>query len=340
MRRAFAIALSWIGLPSAGHAAAYFITPFTIPGASSVSIAAVNDFGAAAGTYVSAAAPHGAGFAGKPGKTVTLPDVGQPPFAFAPVPTGIGDDGTVLVSVFSVGETFGYTWQAGTYQNQFLLDYGYYNLFPPFLGSFGHISYNYRIGDGLHTSCAGLASTATCLAPFTGGFPQIASTNRRSEIAGQYETVAGTKLTTAVFLGSVKKISPLLPAGATASSGGWLNDLGQVAGAYADAAGALHGFVYTKGSYASFDLPTAPTALTVQGIDLSGRVIGTYTDSARQHAFVFTHGAVLKLATFPLTNTVQVSISHFGHAIAMTATAPDGTAKSYLVRCLHGPGNC
>jgi hypothetical protein len=103
----------------------------------------------------------------------------------------------------------------------------------------------------------------------------------------------------------------------------------------------LHGFIHEKGVFTTFDMPAKALALTVQGIDLSGHVVGAYQDQAgHQHGFYYSHGTAKTLLSFTSTDTVAVSISHLGHGIAMSVTAADGTATSYLVHCVAGPGAC
>ncbi len=122
----------------------------------------------------------------------------------------------------------------------------------------------------------------------------------------------------------------ILPHGATAAFGGWINDANQIAGSYEDLAQGLHGFVYHNGAYVAFDLPVKPDALTTQGIDQDGRVVGVFTKGVTQFAFVHTAIGVTLLRRFPAHDTVHVAASHFGHFIAISDTAPNGVARSFL----------
>ena len=99
-----------------------------------------------------------------------------------------------------------------------------------------------------------------------------------------------------------------------------------------------HGFLLTGGVYTSFDLPTQPVNLYVTGNDQYGRVVGTYTDSSKQYAFVFHAGIVTVLRTFPLQDQVaNVAISHYGKFIAISDyNTSNGTTRSWLATCATG----
>jgi hypothetical protein len=71
-----------------------------------------------------------------------------------------------------------------------------------------------------------------------------------------------------------------------------INDRGQIAGLYVDAAGAEHGFLFSGGQYSTIDYPGA-TSTEALALDNSGNpaVAGNYVDaSGRVHGFVLTGG--------------------------------------------------
>jgi hypothetical protein len=59
-----------------------------------------------------------------------------------------------------------------------------------------------------------------------------------------------------------------------------LNDHGHVVGAYVDAAGAMHGFVLSKGQFQSIDDPFGVGTTLVNGINDFGALVGFYVDAA------------------------------------------------------------
>lgn len=67
-----------------------------------------------------------------------------------------------------------------------------------------------------------------------------------------------------------------------------INNAGQIAGCYTDAAGATHGYVETHGKFQSLDMPGA-LATIVTAINNLGAVAGYYFDATgKQRGFVAT----------------------------------------------------
>jgi hypothetical protein len=297
------------------------------------------------GSYVSPASPRGAGFVGEPGKLTILPPVytnimNPLPNELIAAPSGLNDGGAVIGTFFLEPDISFFVWQDGKYVTTFLGgEGGVVPAFLPFIGTSDHVSFNISEDFGIVVPIFGKLSATRGLQN-TGGFPQIASINANLEVAGQVSIgclVADQLVGTAVFTYAGQKMSCLLPPTATNSYGGWLNDHGQVAGSYSDAKGGLHGFLYTAGAYKSFDMPTKPLALTVQGIDVAGRVVGTYEDAQGSYGFVYGGGTVTKLGAFLRKASIQVSISRATDRIAISATLPGG-ARSFLATCVTGTG--
>jgi probable HAF family extracellular repeat protein len=66
-----------------------------------------------------------------------------------------------------------------------------------------------------------------------------------------------------------------------------INDLGQVVGAYYDSSVAVHGFLYSGGSYTTLNAPSS-TLTEAQGINDAGQIVGQYEDSSgAQNGFLY-----------------------------------------------------
>ena len=80
--------------------------------------------------------------------------------------------------------------------------------------------------------------------------------------------------------------------GSTATSVIGINDRGEAAGTYVDAAGDRHGFVLSGGVYTTLDVPAADGFTVAQGINNAGQVAGLYRDEdGTSHGFVLYKGA-------------------------------------------------
>jgi uncharacterized membrane protein len=73
---------------------------------------------------------------------------------------------------------------------------------------------------------------------------------------------------------------------ATAASG---NSTHAVVGQFDDIFGGTHGFILDKGMYVQFDVPGVPTT-TLNFINASGQLAGTYNDGLRNYAFFSDNG--------------------------------------------------
>ena len=311
----------------------YRLVPFDIAGNTNVAINAINDSGIAVGSYYVGGQSVLKGFVGKQGTTSVLPSIVQSKqYRVTPMPTGINDEGTVIGNYW-FGSTYLFVWKSGRYT---VTGVGQAaggdssTTFSPSISGGGQLTFNADVGDGETVPYYGTQKAQTRLT--VNGFAEIASSNRSMQQSGEYLTFVGNTPTQAVFLASLSQVIPLLPPGAQSSSGGWINEKGEVGGAYHDTAG-LKGFVYSGGNYRTFVMPTSPVTLTTQGIDKHGRVVGAYADKQNQYAFLFSHGNVKQLASFPIADIVHVSISQSGKQIAVSDTDSTSVSRSYTAAC-------
>jgi hypothetical protein len=59
-----------------------------------------------------------------------------------------------------------------------------------------------------------------------------------------------------------------------------LNDHGEVVGAYMDAGGLTHGFIFDRGHFQSVDDPDGVGTTTINGINNRGEIVGFFVDGA------------------------------------------------------------
>jgi len=92
-----------------------------------------------------------------------------------------------------------------------------------------------------------------------------------------------------------------------------LNDKGQVAGYFADASGAYHGFLKEYGTYTTIDVPGASYTF-LDGLNNSGIIQGQIYDAAgAAEGVVATSGGVFTIVNYPdAANTAVVSINDHG----------------------------
>ncbi len=336
MRAILAASAALLAAATAASAQTYQLRPFTIPGATSVAVAAVTDAGLAAGRYASPAQPSGAGFVGTRRGVSTMamlaPASATFPSEYIPNPTSMNDHGTV-VGTYLVGEQIDYfAWRDGAYLSGFGQDEDTFPPIGPSIGSNNRLCYNQYPGDGITRPYAGTTAGQSLVPVYDGA--SVVSINEHGNIAGTYYAFVGSTERQAVFTYETLLSGmphTILPPGAQYAAGGWINDTNQVAGSYQDAAGLLHGFITKNPGIVTFDLPTKPDTLTTQGVDEKGDVVGVYTKGNTQWAFVYSNASVTRLKRFPPADTVHVAISHLGKFLAVSDTNPSGTARSWLV---------
>ncbi len=306
--------------------------PYQIAGAANVQISGINDSGIAVGTFWSENYHSPVGFLGRSGNTTRLQNPDRVPGATAsPVPTSINDNGFVA-GTYQSDTVHGFVWFSGKYLLDFSLGYHPSKLPPPIIANGNRIGYNFSVGSNISYVFAGAMASPSHLE--LGGFAVLDSLNSRNEVAGQYQWFVGDRPVNAVFLAGPSDVKTILPHGAMASFGGYLNESGKVAGSFVDSNGTYKGFVYFEGSYQTFAMPSGLLDLSVQGIDSSGSVIGTYKDSRGQHAFVFETGGLMTFGSWSTGDVVKVSISPLGVWIAVSVQTIQGSkSRAFVAKC-------
>ncbi len=328
--------VAWAALSlnlGSAQAARYHRHDIVIDGASFVAATAINDQGTIVGIY--AVGTTYAGFALTHGVLTTLP--GLCPGVTdgcIPTPTAVTDNGNIGGYYDAGGILAGFIWHDGGYAQDTDLVLGSYGCEPETfaLNQHGFVAFNQCQGSSTANPFAG-HYTAPAQLPI-GNFAFARTVNRHDDVAGAYYPVAGNTVIPSLFIYSPDgKLVSVLPKGAQAASGGFINDNKQVAGTDVDAGGATHGFLFRDRDYTTFDVPGHATQITAQAIDNAGRVAGTYVDAAAgtQRIFVYTGTQVNTFGSFGQSDMVTVSMNNQGvmvvtdNAVALT--------QSFRVTC-------
>jgi hypothetical protein len=306
--------------------------PFQIGAASNVYITGINDQGVAVGTYWSTDFGLRQGFVGRSGRVTTLPNpLKKNGLSALPMPTSINDQG-IVAGEFLLDKFYGFVWASGSYVAQYDLGYQVALLPPPTLGAGRVIGYNRYADSGISSIYMGKINSPQ--AADVGGFGILSSLNSHNEAAGQFQWFIGSNPITAVFLYKSGEAQPLLPSGAISSFDGYINEVGQVAGAFVDSKRQEKGFLYTQGRFEIFSIPSESAKLTVDGVDSSGSVVGEYEDRVAKHGFVYRSGDVVTFGSWSRSDNVAVSISPLGLWIAVTIQSDTlGESTAIVSRC-------
>jgi probable HAF family extracellular repeat protein len=110
-----------------------------------------------------------------------------------------------------------------------------------------------------------------------------------------------------------------------------INSLGEIAGAYADAAGLLHGYVRrADGALEFVEFPGAK-GTQAYGINDEGTVIGVYADTAGNgHAFTLRHGRYEQADLSGTLQTVPLSIDRAGDIVGEAVKTTETTGYGYV----------
>ena len=322
----------FLGLaPANGLAATYHLQTLVIDGATSVTANAINDHGAIAGDYTGATATHG--FILSRSGIRTLPDLcGMS--SCVPIPTAITDNGIVAVYASAYGEWGGFLWRNGAYAMDSGIVLGSFGCAAPVLAvnEHGFVGFNACQGSGIQYPYAGNYTAPTRI-PID-YFAAIVSVNRQGDVAGTWYPFVGNTVIPSLFhYTPTGKLVSVLPAGAQDSAGGFINDQKQIAGTYMDAAGASHGFVYQDSNYSSFDIPGQAAQIIVQAIDNTGRVAGTYLNTAAgtQGVFIYNGARVNTFGSFAQSDIITVAMNNKG--VTVVSDLASNIAEAYRVTC-------
>ena len=303
----------------------------TIDGSSFVQASAINNHNAIAGIYIDGSgSPHGFVKSGSI-LTVLPPVIGScATYECYPVPSSINAAGDVA-GFYYFDQEYSFLWRGGAYVDAGSVLVG--------LGGTPQISINNRgveiyddyQGHGLYTAYTGKPGAYVPVTP-PGSFPFVQSLNTSGTVAGQYFSPTGL----AIFTETAGVYKTLIPPGAMDSSGGFINDRGQVAGIYQDTQGNNHGFIYKAGTYTRFDIPGAPATVVIDGINNKGRVVGVYTDAAanEQRVFLFNGTKLTPFGHYGANDIVHVAINDAGVMIVSDTINLRAIPNSFRVLCV------
>jgi probable HAF family extracellular repeat protein len=316
-----------LGQPAAAGGTHFGMKPIVIAGSTNVNATAINNKRTIVGFYYTGDVVNGFILGG--GVPITLPPTYanclNPCVAF---PTAINAAGDVVGQTF-FGESYAFLWRNGSYVGVggFDLGLGGGYVAGPGLNNKGQEFYNYYIGSGFYAPYFGTPGAMMPIAP-PGSFPEIASINNRGAVAGTFAPFAPS-----IFVERNGKFVTILPPGAVASQGGFINDLGAVAGSYQDAASAWHGFVYHARKYTSFEMPTDAASITVQAINGKGRVVGVYTSGKKgvQRIFLYNGNTVSAFGKYAAGDQLRLAINDAG--VMLVSDYAAGVYRSWRVLC-------
>ena len=324
----FALAAALLA-PRGADAATHFTRKLIkIAGSTNVTATAINAHNVMTGNYDTG--NSGFAFILDGRKLTTLPE--PPPCGTnycVPVPTAINDSGDVVGQTLLGNAAYLFLWSKNAYVQAANIPISGEGA-SPFIGVNGkdEIFYNSSMGSGQYTPYAGVPPDFQ-IVQTPGRFPLVASLNSHGMLAGATETFGKI-----VFVGQGTQFTLLTPPDANGGSeGGFINELGEVAGSYADSGNVWHGFIYRNGKYREFSMPHTAYAVNVEAINKAGRVVGYYTDtSENQHAFLYNGDRVTIFGpSFVETDYPHVAISDSG--TILTSDFASGSARSYVVTC-------
>ncbi len=327
-------------LSAQAQATRFHIKPLIISGDDNVQATAINSSGTIVGTLYAGItdAPSAIAINGNAITTLPLPQSGYS----ALNPRAINDAGDILGwargSFYGIAQMF--LLQGDTYNpayQEVVIEPGsnaqYLSPDPMGLSDNGKVSYNtiFGLSDpiGNHYGTPGHFHSVPEMSRFT----VIQSINAHGLVAGTSYSLSGIH---AMFLGRGKDFITVTPPGSINTFGGYVNDSGAVAGSYKDASRAYHGFIYSGGTYTTFDMPVAAGTVTTTGFNNKGRVVGTFTNptTGKIHCFLYNGSVVSSFGTFPSNETVSVAISNSG-GMVVNSQIPSEKPKylSYKVSC-------
>jgi probable HAF family extracellular repeat protein len=311
--------------------AAPALVPFTIKGASSVVINALDDDGRVAGSFVRDLNTFG--FVAHGNVVRSLPPLVVGGVALTAVPLALGPEhGVAGEATVPNGASYVFLLHNGAYK------YVGANVCPALTKATAsvfvegsQVSYlSCPSGPGI--PYVRKASGTIAALPNPGISETLQGYTAKGQFAGTTIIFSPQVSYTRAVLGRASGAEVLAPPGALLSYAGGINASGTVAGWFTKSSGpSATGFVYAKGVYTTFAGPEGDVT-DVQGIDNDGRVVGQYQDSAGKHAYVYVQGVLTRLGTFGSGDTIQVVISPTNAHIAVTDFQATGAGMSFLMR--------
>ncbi len=312
------ITLLAVSMPAQAQETRFRIRQLIVSGDDNVHATAINGEGTIVGTLYAGItdAPTAIAINGNSITTLPLPQASYS----ALNPTAINDKGDILGwargSFYGIAQMF--LLQGGTYNQAYqavVIEPGsnaqYLSPDPMGLSKTDEVFYNtlFGLSDPIGTNYGKPPHLHNV--PQMNRFTVIQSINDYGVVAGTSYSLSGIH---AMFAGRGNDFVTITPPGSTNTFGGFINDKGAVAGSYADANRADHGFVYAAGAYTTFDVPAPAGTVTVTGFNNKGRVVGTYTNAktGKVHCFLYNGSAVSSFGTFAPYSAVSVALSDRG----------------------------
>lgn len=279
-----AFAATWIALGILNPSAfADFIT-FDVPGATATSAYGINDRGQVAGTYFDASGGHG--FIRDADGIFTTFDA---PGGTINSVTGINNRGQVVGSGFFGGTSTAFIRDTdGTLTTFAITEPGAFSTSASGINDLGQVAGTY-FGPNSRGFVRDPSGALTTFSALGAQYTTVSGINDRGQVVG---TVGGFNLN-GFFLrnadGTTTLITGLGGVGLGFGSAiGDINNLGQIAGAFREASGIIHGAVLdASGAVIFFDVPGA-TATYGLGINDLGQVAGVYVDARGSHGYIAT----------------------------------------------------
>ena len=307
----------------------------TVQGSTQVSVTAINDKGA----YVGAATINGAliGFI-QDGTAFT--QIEGNCFAAADCrgyPTGINNKGAV-VGLAQGGRNSGFVWQNGAFVNGdfFTMPYNQSTaMVGPFISDTGRVAFN--LNQGTNLAYAGNPASPKLLGGFglASANAYVMSINNAGFVAG-IGYLPGGNNQFIHFVGKNKSFANL----ALANSGSLnafntlINNKNEVAYAVGPSVS-----IFANGAYTTVSLPSQAIGTSVQALNTSGRLVGSYLDTGTSTQTIFLYNGTM-LSTFgsyPEADQLHISMNDKGTIVIDDIATHNGGSQSFLVRC-KGPG--
>jgi probable HAF family extracellular repeat protein len=113
---------------------------------------------------------------------------------------------------------------------------------------------------------------------------------------------------------------PLAIGGTGGTQAFGINDFGQIVGEYTGG-GAVHGFLYSGGTYVTLDDPLATGLTAAFDINNLGQIVGSYFNNTGTHGFLLTGGTYITLDVVGATSTQATGINDNGQIVGYYTAA-------------------